>query len=87
MDQFRAPLHHLQQHRNHPTEFRNCRNSWMYDRKLNLFPAISDIEMLGTDGKHHGSMFKNKSCLLCNIFVCDTAIVEILIQNPIVLGK
>ena len=58
MDQIHAPLHQLQHHSNHNIEFRNCRNTWLHDRKLNKFLTISDMEMLGIGDEHHGSMLK-----------------------------
>ena len=79
MDQFCAHLHHLQHHRSHQIEFRNCWNKCLYDGKVNSFLAISDTEMLGTGEKHHGFMLESKSCLLYNIFVCDTIFIGILI--------
>ena len=87
MDKFHALLHNPQHHRNRNDEFRNCQNTWMYDEKLNNFLAISDIEMLGIGDEHHGSMLKNKSCLLVNMFVCYPGIVGILIQNSLVDEK
>ena len=70
-------MHRLEYHRNHINEFRNCQNTWLCDRKLNNFLAISDIEMLGIGDEHHGPMLKNKSCALVNTFVCDIVIVGI----------
>ena len=57
-------------HKNHHIEFRNCKNKWLYDVEVNLFLAISDVEMFGTGEKHHNLMLENKSCLLYDIFVC-----------------
>ena len=87
MDKFRALMHQLEYYRNHNNEFRNCQNTWLYVRKLNLFLAISDIEMLGIGDEHHGFMLKNKSCLLINMLVCDPEIIGILIQNPLVVEE
>ena len=72
-------MHQLEQHRNRNNEIRNCQNTWLYVGKLNLFLAISDIEMLGIGDETHGTMSKNKSCLLDNRCVYDTEFVEILI--------
>ena len=87
MDKFRALMHQLEYYRNHNNEFRNCQNTWLYVRKLILFLAISDIEMLGIGDEYHVFMLKNKSCLLVNMFVCDPEIIVILIQNPLVVEE
>ena len=87
MDKFRALLHQLEYYGNHNIEFKNCQNTWLYVRKLNLFLAISDIEMLGVGDEHHGSMLKNKSCLLVDMFVCDPGIIGISIQHPLVVEE
>ena len=72
-------MHNLQHHRNPNDEFRNCQNTWLHDKKLSNFLAISDIEMLGTGDEQHGPMLKNKNVLLMNTFVCDIVIVGSLI--------
>ena len=87
MDKFGAPMRTIEHHGNCNDGFRNRQNAWLHDKKVNNFLAISDIEMLGIGDEHHGSMLKNKSCLLINRFVYDIITVGILIQNPIVLEQ
>ena len=87
LEKFHAHLLGVQYHRNHGIESRNCSNMWLYEENLNLFPAISEPDLLETNEGYSGFMVMQKSCLLCNKCVYDIIFVAILIINLIILKK